>query len=359
MLKRIKSINKFYDISSDIKVSLYSDFFRYFRDYRIWKAFYRRLSRLTGARIEFFWDPEKKIAIDIKKQGFDLVYARAQKVVYYLARDNVPVIWETHNAKKPDEFRKKVLSEAIGSVSFLGISTISEKIKETLVDSGVAANKVLVQEDAVELEKFDAVNKSKNELRQELDLPTDKQIVTYSGTLRPGKNIEGILKTAKLMENNPEIVFLIAGGPEERRRYFEGILQEENINNVHFLGFIENKNIPKLLKASDVLIMLYDPYAENTVMDINTTSPIKLFEYMASRVPIVTTRIPTLEKVVRDREEVLFVPPNDYKATSKAINSILKDSRLREELSRNAYNRAKEHTYKKRCNNILNYFYKQ
>ena len=37
----------------------------------------------------------------------------------------------------------------------------------------------------------------------------------------------------------------------------------------------------------------------NSVMDLETTSPIKLFEYMASKKPIITSNIKTIKKVLK------------------------------------------------------------
>ena len=42
---------------------------------------------------------------------------------------------------------------------------------------------------------------------------------------------------------------------------------------------------------------------EKRIFDLATTSPIKLFEFMASKRPIVSLQIPTIEKITRHKKE--------------------------------------------------------
>ena len=118
--------------------------------------------------------------------------------------------------------------------------------------------------------------------------------------------------------------------------------------NINFVGFIPGQEVPKFLASSDLLLLLYDLNEKNPVMDYSTTSPIKLFEYMSSGVPILASKIPTIEKIVKNNDILIF--ENDH--VSSQIIDILSDKKYLE-YGKNAIELAKEFTYEKRVQNII------
>jgi len=347
-LKKIKDVNTFYDINSSIKINLLKDYLPfYFNIKKIKNILYNK--KLRG-----IFDIEKKIALFIVNNKYDIAYCRSFKAPLHLIKNKIPTVIETHASKIENQELKNLLSLS-NSPYFLGISTISNKIKYLFMEYGVPPQKILVQEDAVDISKFDKIESSKDKLRQELSLPINKKIITYCGSLRSGKGIGDLIKLAEEINNNE--VILIIGGPEERKKYFQKISKLKKTNNIIFTGFVENNIVPKYLKASDILIMLYNKNESNSIMDYSTTSPIKLFEYMASKVPIIATKISTIEKIVKNNQEVIFTKMGDIKDVRQKINTILQNKKLMLSLGNNAYKLAKRCTYKKRCENIINHFY--
>lgn len=352
--KRIKSIHEFYGVSHNITITLFRDFVFFFQQKNPFRYFYFVLKKLTGNTLQYTFDPEKNIAQYIKRKGFDVVYARAFRVPYYLIQENIPVIVEIHSPIIADPQLRKLLRLS-HHPSFLGISTISHAIKESFIRYGVPSEKILVQEDAVDLAQFDRIQSSKKELRQELHLPLEKKILTYAGSLHEGKGVKDILATAKRMENDPTILFLLVGGPEHKRVEYEQMCRKKHILNVQFVGFVEQYLIPKYVKSADILLLLYNTSEKNAVMDLETTSPLKLFEYMASRVPIVASAVPTIQKVVRHNREALLAEVNKVDSVVSMIRKLLQDTNLYKSLTENAYVLAKNYTYKLRCERILTF----
>lgn len=54
----------------------------------------------------------------------------------------------------------------------------------------------------------------------------------------------------------------------------------------------------------------------------------KLFEYMASRVPIVATDLPTIREVLRHGENTWLVEPGNPKALAEGIQRLLEEREL-------------------------------
>jgi len=181
----------------------------------------------------------------------------------------------------------------------------------------------------------------------------NKKIIMYCGSLKPGKGIPIILKTAKRLK---EYQFVLVGGSKGVIKHWIKRLIRENIRNVYFTGFIAPKFVPFYLKSADILIMPYDLTEKESIMDINTTSPLKLFEYMASKRPIITTRIPTIEKIITNEVDAILTKPNNLGGIIYAIERLINDKKLAKKLTINAYEKATKFTYKKRCEMILKKF---
>ena len=117
------------------------------------------------------------------------------------------------------------------------------------------------------------------------DLEDDSFKVVYTGTVRPVNNVGNLLDTAKLLKDRKDIKFLIFGGGSELEK-LEKRVQDEHINNVIFKGFVEKKYIPYILSRSSVNVLNYSQANYNWSRGNSSN---KLFEYMASGKPIIST----------------------------------------------------------------------
>lgn len=117
------------------------------------------------------------------------------------------------------------------------------------------------------------------------DLEDDSFKVVYTGTIRPVNNVGNLLDTAKLLKNYKDIKFLIFGGGSQLES-LQKRAADEKIENVVFKGFVEKKYIPYILSRSSVNILNYSQSQYNWSRGNSSN---KLFEYMASGKPIIST----------------------------------------------------------------------
>ncbi len=133
----------------------------------------------------------------------------------------------------------------------------------------------------VDIKLFD--KRSEECIYTDSDLESDKFKIVYCGTIRPVNNIGMLLDVAKRFGD--DVLFLIYGAgncvDELKNR-----LDNENITNVRFKGYVDNKYIPYILSKSSLNIL---NYSGSTYNWSRGNSSNKLFEYLASKKPVVST----------------------------------------------------------------------
>lgn len=116
------------------------------------------------------------------------------------------------------------------------------------------------------------------------------------------------------------------------RFYSKGLEQEllENYSNVKYLGFLGITDISKILSNSGMgFVTLLD--TPNDAMSY----PVKLFEYMAAGIPIISSNFPVYKEIVEVNNCGICVDPLDIDAIYDAIKKIRNNQEYAEELHKN------------------------
>ncbi len=112
--------------------------------------------------------------------------------------------------------------------------------------------------------------------------------VVYAGTIRPVNNVGNLLDCAKIIAKKPgyeNVRFLIYGEGIELLQLMERV-NNENITNVKLKGYVQRRYIPYILSKSSVNILNYSQSEYNWTRGNSSN---KLFEYMASGKPVIST----------------------------------------------------------------------
>ena len=90
----------------------------------------------------------------------------------------------------------------------------------------------------------------KQRLRQKLGMEEEK-IALYVGRFDPKKGMEELLQAAARLDRQTGVYF-VGGEPEEKHLDF---CRENNVTNVHFVGFTKKEALADYYKAADVLVL--------------------------------------------------------------------------------------------------------
>ncbi|MGD6870876.1 glycosyltransferase family 4 protein [Sutcliffiella horikoshii] len=160
---------------------------------------------------------------------------------------------------------------------------IREKKWDTEQGGKINLDKCHYINNGVDLDTFE-ISSCKNKVDDE-DLNSDKFNVVYVGAIRPVNNVGNILDAASKLKNETNIQFLIYGDGNQREM-LEKRIADEKLTNVKMKGFVNKRSIPYILSKSAVNILNYSHTQYNWARGNSSN---KLFEYMASGKPIIST----------------------------------------------------------------------
>lgn len=227
---------------------------------------------------------------------------------------------------------------------------ISKSLADALMHKlNLPSEKLCVAHSGVKIKRFISRSESKEELRTRLNLPRNKNIICYTGKVYYRyEEISYYLQVAEKL--NEDTVIVIVGGRPDQVSMWRKECAERNISNIIFCSFVLPSEIPDYLRAADLLLMYYSPSPLNEYR-----SPGKLFEYLASGVPVVASRTQSIEEIVSDGENVFLVEPYQPRLLIKKINEILTSGELLEYDGRNGRECVKEFTWRKRAQCFLDF----
>lgn len=270
-----------------------------------------------------------------KKQENIIFYSRDEMPAYFLALFGRKVVWEAHT----------------GYDNFFIRSLIRHDVPIVCISGGLGglyrsyrAKKVLISPDGVDIEQFH-VKESKDEARIKLGLPREAKLIMYTGHLYPWKGVDVLAEATPELDDDAYVVFV--GGTGKDVSLFKNKYGE--IRNIIILGNKPHHKIPMYLRAADVLVI---PNSAKEKISRLYTSPMKLFEYMASGTPIVASRMPSLQEVLDEKNSIMVLPDNP-KSLAEGIKLCLDNSINSKKLAEQARNEVEEYTWKKRAQKII------
>ncbi len=202
------------------------------------------------------------------------------------------------------------------------VHCISNALKDNIVKNfGVDINKVIIIPNGVDIEHFK--NAKKIDLKKRFN---SKNIILTVSRLTAKNNIELLIKSVDKLKNVKLII--IGDGPEKEK------LKRLSNNNVIFIGRIDNKEIASYMKGADIFIRT--PITEGL--------GIVFLEAMAAGLSIISNDVGGIKDIVKDNYNSIVVK-NNVEDIKNAIETLLKDKKLREKLASNGLKFVKDYDW--------------
>jgi len=291
-----------------------------------------------------------------QEQNVDIVVVRydvyVMAPIYAAYRRGIPVLLEVngilskhHSDRITRLFENFVLSKMDGAFA------VCNPLAQLLVNLKVPIEKIRVIPNGVCLENFQSPNLSvvPASLRRKLN---DKTVIGYVGTFTVYHDLLTLISGfARALSKVPNLCLLLIGEGRNRHQVIEIVKSFGVEKNTFFADKVSNNHIPSYLQLCTIVV---NPMKQ-IYKDGFHGAPIKMFEYMAARKPIISTDFESLRHLLGD--SAVFVAPGSELGWRDALITLAQDKKVQQEKGTQAFEHLIKcgYTWKENAKKVFEY----
>jgi len=158
----------------------------------------------------------------------------------------------------------------------------------------------------------DFIPLDKQQCRRKLNLPRDKKLIGYCGSINQNRGIRTVFSAFEGVHRvNPDTILILSGR------------LQKNLNlpaNTRYLGYLSDDLVPILLNCMDVLLV------PNQLTKFgNFSYSVKLYEAMSCQIPVVATATEPAKWILKDEAQFLAHPDDANDLAQKIMNAVQLD----------------------------------
>ncbi len=275
--------------------------------------------------------------INSKKE--DIIYSNEHLPLFLASFLRKNTFYEIHDMPRGWLYFYKKLLERVRGV----VVTNMWKHDNIARIFGISEEKMLYEMNAVDVQEFN-IPTTQEDARIELKVPTKDLVVLYTGHLYSWKGVDTLAETAKLLPAGITLYFV--GGTEKDVVRFRG--RFGGVANIVIVGHRNHTEMPLWQRAADVVVV---PNTAKENISKYDTSPMKIFEYMASKKPIIATDIPSIREIINNTNAIIVLP-DDPEAMKNGIMQAFQNKEHAQKIADQAYNDVSSHTWTERSKRV-------
>ncbi len=240
-----------------------------------------------------------------------------------------------HSIKLPEKLEKKAINSSDG------IIVVSKELKERLLNEFTYP-----KEQIVEVLNTPSISEYSSITNHILSKPMR---FAYHGHFSNDRNLDVLAKAfVNALKINNEISLFMAGTGESFEQVKDIVESANATKSIILYGAYKQQEMVRFLSETDVGIL---PYKDNTF--INHIISNKLFDYMASGIPVIVSQARPMRRIINDTKSGLVVDCNDVDILTDAILKIAgMDST---ELSKNALKAAEVYNWENDSKKLISF----
>lgn len=256
--------------------------------------------------------------------SFGPSFYRKLPFIYMASFARVPIINHIHGADfdsfylSASEKKKKQIRDAYSRCEKL--IALSAEWKERLSNI-VEEDKVIV------IENYSVLNQLALNIRNDRKTNNTVLFLGELGRRKGCYDIPAVMK--KVAEQIPSVKFVLAGaGAPDDEAAIRSLISENHVeDNVVFPGWVRGETKEKLLNEADVFFL----------PSYNEGMPMSILDAMGYGLPIVSTNVGGIPKIVHDGSNGCCCEPGNIERFAAAIVEILKDDVIRHRYAETSY----------------------
>ncbi|WP_052046054.1 glycosyltransferase [Candidatus Paracaedibacter symbiosus] len=306
------------------------------------------LEETNACLFDYFYTKQlKKYNSDKYSFVYNRISLNSLSALKYSRRNKLPFILEYNGSEvriyrnwgKPlifERFSQKIEITNLRCADL--IITISEPLREELIQNGISPEKIVMYPNCVDTENYDSARFMANdlqELRQSISLSEKDLVFTFIGTFGKWHGVDFLVEAIRdlYVENEGflkqhNLKFLLIGDGLMMSAVKEILSQTPGLNKYLVLtGLIQQDHAISYLAMSDVFL---SPHTSQPDGKKFFGSPTKLFEYMAMAKPIIASDLDQQGEILADLKLkrnydgiMLFEPSNKQHLKEKILEMAL------------------------------------
>ncbi|MDF1831592.1 MAG: glycosyltransferase, exosortase A system-associated [Porticoccaceae bacterium] len=289
---------------------------------------------------------EKRIDEVIKEVNPDVLHAHSPALNGLAAvragrRNRIPVVYECrafwedaavdHGTSNEGGLRYR-MTKALETYVFRhanAVTTICEGLRGDIISRGIAANKVKVIPNAVDIERFTFGVEADNDLRKTLHLD-GKKVLGFIGSFYAYEGLPLLLDAMPTMiKHSPDIRLLLVGGGPQEALIKKKVTELDLENEVIFTGRVPHDQVQAYYNQVDVFV-----YPRLAMRLTNLVTPLKPLEAMAQGRLVVASDVGGHKELIRDRHNGYLFKAGDVDDLAQTVTGLLSEEEKWPELKR-------------------------
>ena len=215
-----------------------------------------------------------------------------------------------------------------------GVITVSSPIVKELRNRYGLSDVTLIRN----VPEYRTVSKS-DRLRQYLGLTPETRIVLYQGYLQPNRGLDRLIRAAAFLEQDIVIV-MMGKNRGTTQAQLEALIASEGVaDRVKIIPPAPYAELLDWTSSADIGVNVASP---DYSLNVRCFLPNKLFEYLMSGVPVLTSSLEAMVEVINTYDVGQVLPSLEPADIGETINSMLADPAALARMSSNALEATKE-----------------
>jgi glycosyltransferase involved in cell wall biosynthesis len=268
----------------------------------------------------------------LKAQKIDIIHTHGYKSnLYAIAATlgkNISMITTCHNwLSESPKMKLYAWLDKFFLKRFDRVVAVSESVKQEILRHNISHRNLLTIYNGIDIKRF-SNHRRTNSIRKEFGIDQSYKVIGFVGRLSKEKGVIYLMEAAEeVLKECPKLIFLIVGdGPlrkELQRKY--------DFAPIIFTGI--RNDVPEVYQCMNIFVL----------PSLREGLPMVLLEAMASRLPVVATRVGAIPAVIMDKETGLLIEPGDQDPIKESLLYLLKNPKMAKAMGRNGYRYVQEH----------------
>ncbi len=211
------------------------------------------------------------------------------------------------------------------------VAVICEGLREDLVSRGIAADKIMVSPNGVDLELFGSPISPDLELAKRLGIE-GAEIIGFVGSYYDYEGLDDLIAAMPmLVAARPQLHLLLVGGGPMEQALKEQAQNSKAFAHIHFVGRVPHHEVERYYSLIEVLV-----YPRKKMRLTDLVTPLKPLEAMAQLRLVAASDVGGHRELIEDGVTGTLFAPDDPAALAKSVASLLQQRDLWDERRKTA-----------------------